>query len=155
MSACFTLENRLVGVVERTLDPRRRICQVQGAGMGAPVRGALRVALCRARRAQVAAVVPCRARVGQLVALPGAGESYRRDPPESGGGWSVFFSAQTVGSILLVGGSGWWHRGPSSVSSPKPASGGSPRLDSRDLERALRVSWESRLGHMEDLSLPE
>ena len=26
---------------------------------------------------------------------PGAGESWRRDAPESGGGWSVFFSART------------------------------------------------------------
>ena len=38
--------------------------------MGAPVPGALGVALCRARRGQVAAVVPCRARGGQLVVLP-------------------------------------------------------------------------------------
>ena len=59
----------MVGVVERPLGPHRRICQVHGAGMGAPVPGALGVALCLARRAQVAAVVPCRARGGQLVAL--------------------------------------------------------------------------------------
>ena len=32
---------RLVGVVERPLGPRRRIYQVQGSGMGAPVPGAL------------------------------------------------------------------------------------------------------------------
>ena len=44
--------------------------------------------------------------------------------------------------------------GPSSVSSSEPASGGSPRLESRDLERALPVSWASRLGHVQDLSLP-
>ena len=69
-SACFTPENRLVGVVERPMDSRRCICQVRGAGVGTPVRGALGVALCRAWRAQVSAVVPCRARGGQLVALP-------------------------------------------------------------------------------------
>ena len=45
-SACY----RLVGVVERPLGPRCIICQVQGAGMVAPVPGALWVALCRARR---------------------------------------------------------------------------------------------------------
>ena len=84
---------------------------------------------------------------------PGAGESWRRDAPASGGGWSVF-SAQTGESTLSVGGSGWMYGAPSSVSSPEPASGGFPRLESRDLERALPVSWVSRLGHVEDLSLP-
>ena len=92
-SACFTPENRLVGVVERPLSPRRRICQIRGAGMGARVLRALRVALCRARRAQVAAVEHCRARGGQLVALSGAGESWRRDAPESGGVLSASFVA--------------------------------------------------------------
>ena len=152
-SASFTPENRLVGVVDRPLGPCHCICQVKGAGMGAPVPGAQGVAFCRARRAQVPAVVPCRARGGQQV--PGAGESWRRDAPESGGGWSVSFSAQTGESTLLVGGSGWWSGGPSYVSSPKPASGGSPRLESRDLERALLVSWAPRLGRAEDLSLPQ
>ena len=85
---------------------------------------------------------------------PGAGESWRRDAPESGGGWSVFFSARTGEPTLLVGGSGWRYGAPSSVSSPEPASGGSPRLESRGLERALSVSWASRLGCVEDLSLP-
>ena len=85
---------------------------------------------------------------------PGAGESWRRDAPESGGGWSVFFSARTGESSLLVGGNGWRYGAPSSVSSPELASGGSPRLESRDLERALPVSWASRLGCVEDLSLP-
>ena len=86
--------------------------------------------------------------------FPGAGESWRRDAPESGGGWSVFFSVRTGESTLLVGGSGWRYGAPSSVSSPEPASGGSPRLESRDLERALPVSWASRLGCAEDPSLP-
>ena len=85
---------------------------------------------------------------------PGAGESWRRDAPESVGDWSVFFSARTGESTLLVGGSGWRYGAPSSVSSPEPASGGSPGLESRDLERALPVSWPSRLGCVEDLSLP-
>ena len=53
-----------------------------------------------------------------------------------------------------VGGSGWRHIAPSPVLSPEPASGGSPRLESQDLERALSVSWASRLGCVEDLSLP-
>ena len=83
--------------------------------MGAPVPGDLGVALCRARTVQVAAVVPCRARGGSWWRSPGAGESWRRD---------------------------------------RPASGGSPRLESRDLERALFVSWASRLECVEDLSLP-
>ena len=64
------------------------------------------------------------------------------------------FSARTDESILMVGGNGWRHGAPSSVSSPEPASGGSPRLESRDLERALPVSWASRLAFVEDLSLP-
>ena len=38
--------------------------------MGAAVPGALGVALCRARRAQVAAVVPCRARGGAAGGAP-------------------------------------------------------------------------------------
>ena len=61
-SACLMPENHLVGVVERPLGPRRLICQVQEAGIGAPVPGALGVALGRARRAQVAVVMPCGAR---------------------------------------------------------------------------------------------
>ena len=69
-SAYFTPEYRLVGVVERPLGPRHRICQVLGAGMGAPVTGARRVALCRARTAQMAAVVPCRARGGSAGGAP-------------------------------------------------------------------------------------
>ena len=85
---------------------------------------------------------------------PRAGESWRRDAPESGGGWSVLFSARTGESTLWVGGSRWWCGGPSSVSSPEPASGYSPRLESRDLERALPSSWTFRLGRVEGLSLP-
>ena len=64
-SACY----RLFVIVKRPLGPRRRACQVQGSVMGAPVPEALGGALCRARRAQMAAVVPFRARGGQLVAL--------------------------------------------------------------------------------------
>ena len=70
---------------------------------------------------------------------PLAGESWRRDAPESGGGWSFFFSARTSESTRLVGGNGWRYGAPSSVSSPEPATGGSPRLESRHLERALSV----------------
>ena len=81
--ACY----RPVGVVKRPLSPRRRICQVQGAGMSAPVLGALGATLCRARRAQVAAVVLCREwGGGSWWRSPGAGESWRRGAPESGGG---------------------------------------------------------------------
>ena len=150
--ACY----RLVGIVERPLGPRRRVCQIQGGGMGAPVPGALGVALCRARRAQVAAVVPCRARGGAAGgAPPGLARAGVETPEtESGRGWSVFFSARTSESTRLVGGNGWRYVAPSSVSSPEPASGGSPRLESRDLERALSVSWASRLGCVENLSLP-
>ena len=65
--ACY----RLVDVVESPLGPRRHVRQVQAGGMVAPVPGALRVALCRPRKAQVAMVVACRARGGgQLVAFP-------------------------------------------------------------------------------------
>ena len=63
-------------------------------------------------------------------------------------------SARTGESTLWVDGSGWWYGGQSPVSSPELASGDSPRLESRDLERALPVSWASRLGRVEDLSLP-
>ena len=149
-SACY----RLVGVVEHPLSLRRRICQVQGGGMGALVAGALGVALWRARRAQVASVVPCRERRGAAGGAPGAGGSWRRDAPEFGGGWPVFFYARTGESTLLVGGSGWRYSAPSSVSSPEPVFGGSPCLESRDLERAFPVSWASRLGHVKDLNLP-
>ena len=79
---CFTPENRLVGVVERPLGPRRRICQVHGAGMGAPVPGELGVALCRERRVQVAAVVPCAARGGAAGgAPPGLARAGVETPP--------------------------------------------------------------------------
>ena len=64
--ACY----RPVGVVERLPGPRCRVCKVQGGSMTSLVTGTLGVALCRARRPQVAAVVPCRARGGQLVELP-------------------------------------------------------------------------------------
>ena len=77
-SACY----RLVGVVERPLGPRCRICHVQGGGMGASISGALGVALCRARRAQVAAVVPCPARGGAAGgALPGLARAAVETPP--------------------------------------------------------------------------
>ena len=77
---------------------------------------------------------------------PEAGESWCRDAPESGGGWSVLFSARIGESTLWVGGFGWWYGGPSSVSSPEPASGDSPRLESRGLERALPVSLGIQVG---------
>ena len=50
---------------------------------------------------------------------PGAGESWRRDAPESGGGWTVFFPARTGQSTLLVGGPGCRYGAQSSVSSPE------------------------------------
>ena len=84
----------------------------------------------------------------------GADESWRRDAAEAGGGWSVLFSARTGESTLWVGGSGWWYGGSSSVSSPEPASGDSPRPELRDLKRGLPVSWACRLGRVGDLSLP-
>ena len=52
--------------------------------MGAQVPGSLGVALCRARKAQVAVVVPYRERRGQLMALSRAGESWRLDTSDSG-----------------------------------------------------------------------
>ena len=69
MSTCYTPAYRLPGILQRSISPLRLRCQVRGADLGAPVLGALRVALCRSRRAQVAAVVLCRARGGQLLAL--------------------------------------------------------------------------------------
>ena len=86
---------------------------------------------------------------------PEAGEGWRRDAAETGRGWSVFFSDRTGESTILVGASGWWHGGALSVSSPQPASGSSPRLELRDLERTLPVSWASRVRPVEDRSLPE
>ena len=80
---------------------------------------------------------PVERRGGAAGGSPGAGESWRRDAPEFGRGWSVFFSARAGESTLLVGGSGWRYGAPYSVSSLEPASGGPPRLESRDLERAL------------------
>ena len=154
MSACFAPENRLVGVVERPLGPGRRICQFRGAGMDATVPGTLGVALCRARIAQMAAMALCRTRGGQLVAFP---QGWRKLAPRRSrvrGGWSTSYAARTGEPILLAGGSGWWSGGPSSVSSPERSSGSSPRLESRDLERAVPVSWVSRLGRVEDLNLP-
>ena len=84
---------------------------------------------------------------------PGAGDSWH-PAPESGGGWSASFAARTGESTLLAGGSGWWSGGPPSVSSPEPSAGGSPFLESQDLERALPVSWASRLGRVVELSPP-
>ena len=50
--------------------------------MGSQVPGALGMAFCSARRAQVATVVPCREREGQLVSLPrGFRELASRRPP--------------------------------------------------------------------------
>ena len=147
-SACFTPENNLVSVVERPLDPRRRICQVQGAGMGAPVSGALGVALCRAWRAQVAAVVPCGARRGAAGGgPPGLARAGVETPPSP-----VEVGPSSSLREPRVDPLGWWVR--VMVWSLEPASGGSPRLESRDLERARPVSWASRSGRVEDLSLP-
>ena len=101
-SACY----RLVCVVKRPLGPRRRVYQVQGGGMGASISGALGVALCRARRAQVAAVVPCRARGGQLVALPrGWRELASRRPRVRWGLVRLLLSANWRVDPL-----GWWER---------------------------------------------
>ena len=149
-SVCY----RLVGVVERSLGPRRRVCQVQGGGMGAAVSGALGWRSVDRGEPRWRQWFPVERGGGSWWRSPGAGESWRRDAPESGGGWSVFFSARAGESPFLVGGNGWRYGAPSSVSSLEPASGGSPRLESRDLERALPVSWASRLGCVEDLSLP-
>ena len=136
-SAC----HRLVGVFEHLLGTLCRVCQVQGGGRGAPVPGALEV-------------VPCRARGGQLVPLPRGWRELASRRPRVRWGWSVFFSARTGESTIVVGESGWRYGAPSSVSSPESASGGSSRLESRDLERTLPVSWASRLACVEDLSLP-
>ena len=85
----------------------------------------------------------------------GAGENWRRDLPEPGGGWFAFSAARTGELILFVGEPGWWPDGPFSGSPPERPSGGSPILKSRDLERALPVSRSSSLGRVEDLSLPK
>ena len=89
----------------------------------------------------------------ELVALP-RGSSWLRDAPESGGGWSVLFSPRPGEQTRWVGGSGWWYGDLSSASPPEPASGDFPRLESRDHERALPVSWASRLERVENLSVP-
>ena len=54
----------------------------------------------------------------------------------------------------LGGESGWWYGAMLSGSSAEPASGGSPRLESRYLERALAVSWASKFERVDALSLP-
>ena len=154
-STCY----RLVSVVERQLGPRRRgraaaYAKSKGAtwaprsrepwGWRSVERGEPRWRRwCAVERGG-----------GSWWRFPGAGESWRQDAPESGEGWSVFFSARTEQSTLLIGGSGWRYGVPSSVSSPEPASGGFPRPESGDLERALPVSWASRLRCVKDLSLP-
>ena len=136
-SACY----RLVGVVERPLGPRRLIFQVQRSGMGAQVPGALGVALCQAQKPRLRRWCPVERGGGSCCwwRSPGAGESWRRDAPESGGGWSVFFYAGTGESTLLDGGSGWRYGAPSSVSSPEPAPGGSP-FSSRGISSDLSLS---------------
>ena len=123
---------RLVGIVERTLGPRRRICQVQRSGMGAPVQGALGVALCRARRAQVAAVVPCRARGwaagGAPPGLARAGVETPPSPVEVGPSSSLREPAS--GPSCLVGAGGGMvlrllsrHRNPPPVVPPVSSRG--------------------------------
>ena len=70
---------------------------------------------------------------------------------------------RTGESTLLIGGSGCRSRDPSSAPSSELSSGGSPRLESRDLEhgperdveRSLPVPGESRLRRVEDVSQPE
>ena len=153
-SISLSNRRRRAGIVERPLGPRRRICQVQGAGVGAQVPGALGAHSVERGEPRWRWWCPVESGVSSWCRFPGAGESWRRDAPEFGGGRSVLLSARTGESTLWVGGPGWWYGGSSSVSSPEPASGDSPRLESRDLERALPVSWASRLGCVEGFSLP-
>ena len=99
--------------------------------MGAQVPGALGVALRRARRAPVATVVPCRERGGGTGgAPPGLARAGAETPPspvEIGPSCSLREPASRPSGLVGPG-------GPTSVSSPEPASGDSPRLESRDLE---------------------
>ena len=138
-SACFTPENLLVGVVERPLGPRRRICLVQGAGMGAPIPGALGVALCRARRAHVAAVVSCGARGGAAGGAPPglarAGVETPPSPVEVGPSSSLREPASRPS--WLVG----------------PGGGMVPRLLSRNRNRPAVVPSVSSRGISSELSL--
>ena len=69
-SAFLTPVQRRVCIVECSLGPSKFRLGVRGADMGALVSRVLREALCRARRVQVTAVVLCRVRGDQLVALP-------------------------------------------------------------------------------------
>ena len=122
-SAFFTPENHLVGVIERPLGPRRRICQVQGAGTGhrSPELWGWR----SVERGEPTWRPWCPGECGgeELVALPR--------------GWRELASRRPRVRWRLVWVMVWCSF---SVSSPEPASGGSPRLESRDLERALSVS---------------
>ena len=126
----------------------------KGAGWTPRFREFLGVALCRAWRALVVAVVPCRARGGQLVALPrGWRELASRRPRVRWGFVRLLLCANR-----RIDPYGWWARVEVWCSVFCLVTGtrlrGSPRSKSRDLERALPVSWASRLGCVEDLSLP-
>ena len=136
-SACFKPENRLVGVVERSLATRCK-CQTKGPAYASRSRDLLKVVLSSLEASGWRSTF--------------AGESWRRDGPESGGVWSASLFARTSESTVLVGGSRWLSGGPSSVPSLETASGGCPRLESRDLERALSDSWASRLRRDENPS---
>ena len=143
----------MIGVHERPLGPRRRVCQIQGGGMGAPVPGALGVALCRARRAQVAAVVPCRARGGQLVALPrGWRELASRRPRVRWGLVRLLCTNRRVDPL------GWWVRVEVWRSVFCLVTGTRlrwfPRSRAAGSRASSPVSCASRLGCVEDLSLP-
>ena len=84
---------------------------------------------------------------GSQLRSPGAGETRRRDALD-------LFSTRRGQSTIWVGGFGCWYCGLSSLSSPEPASSDSPRLEVRDLGRALPVWWAPILGRVEHLGLP-
>ena len=71
-SAFLAPKYRLSGVLQRLLGSLGLRSQVRKVATGAPVPGALGLALCRARRAEVAAVVRYRPREAQVAALCGA-----------------------------------------------------------------------------------
>ena len=82
-SARFTLEYRLSGVLQRPLGLLGLGRQVRAANMDDPVPRTLGVALCQSRIANVAAVVLCRARGGQLVGLPRGWRELAPRPPRA------------------------------------------------------------------------
>ena len=130
-SARLTPEYGRLCVGERSLSSRHFRSQGRvGVGIGAPVPGALGVVLCRARRIQVTAVALCRARGGQLKALPRGWRELAPRRPRARCRLFSESSLQTGESTRSVSVPWRYPLVLSLVSSPEPASGGPPRLES-------------------------